>query len=115
MRIHYRDSLTTEISVSIYGETGRSEDELLAYRGRITTGISRTLRYRTPIHDDPSNIIEDTCAFSFTISGDGTVHCTAELRTPTNQRVQCTSRVEQVPVISKLVHDIELLMNHHPR
>jgi hypothetical protein len=117
VRIHYRDSGTTDVSVTIYGETFRSEYELFAVQNKIVRGISRSIEYRQPIYVNSKHRTEDTCAYSFEIQRDGTVRCAGVLHTSTNRRAPCTpcdQDTSRFRVTAKLVHDVEHLITHAP-
>lgn len=108
--IHYRTSDSTDVHVSIYGETGKVEAELIAIRGKIVRGLSRRIRYQAAINDIDANMKSDSCTYSFEISQYRSMKCTGVTRSPVNANVQCESCMQELQVTLKLVQDVETLI-----
>lgn len=111
VQIYYRDSVSSDINVIIYGETGRTEYTLFSLRERVSRGTANTIVYKGgSIYDNLPKIEEDTCSYRFEISRDGKLTCKHLNITRSNDSVECETCFQYAHVLTELIHDVEILV-----
>jgi hypothetical protein len=112
VEIVYRDSVTADIRVVLYGESGRTEYAFTTLREQMTRGAVYMITYNHgPIHDAPSSTIdEDTCTYAITRGVNGSIACTLQGANRTDGRDECDPCADVTRDLTKLIREVEHLV-----